>query len=729
MGTLERIRQTSPYLLAAFAIIFIAFFVISDMDPSTLKRGNMFSENISIINGDPIVYKEFEAKARQLEEQQRDAARNNPKAQQPEPTQIRAQLYSQLLDETLMRQEAQKAGCNVTEGQLLDRLLENPPQEVKQMFTDNSGKFDKAFYQNVITKPEAFAANRTKDPKQKAELIKTIRDIIQQTQETEQLNLLYQNLITLVSTSGTVVSPLFAQENIKTDADSASVDFIALDVTTIKDDEVKVTDEDLKKYYEENKQFYQQREQKRIKYAIFPIVASKADSDAATKKVSRIFESLNLARGMNKVDSVFKERLRDNPSEIIDFTDSKQLNPRIASILTTIPDNDFAGPIPAPEGFMFFYVNDKRSSTNEEVKASHILVKFGSDSLEAMKKIKEALAKVKSGADFAEVAKEYSQDGSAQKGGDLGFFKKGQMVKEFDEAAFGAKVDELVGPIRTQFGYHIIKVTEKKSEPLDEIAYSQIVIKPQISKQAKKQIIRSMNDIVFNVEKNGMLFDTAVVKSQKRPMMTPFFTRDRQLPGFASQYIVLKAFESQKGQFIGPWEDRQLGYVIAYVSDERKAGMASFEDKKDDIKPMVIKLKKLDMLKVKAEQLLAEIQQKGGNLATLKADSTLGIKTLENIKNNGSMQMFGKDNVFTQKVYMQPLNQLSAPIRGERAYYIIQVNARTETPVPDFKSITMEQITAMANSVAQQVYNNWFGKIKEEANIEDHRLEIWGENL
>jgi foldase protein PrsA len=100
----------------------------------------------------------------------------------------------------------------------------------------------------------------------------------------------------------------------------------------------------------------------------------------------------------------------------------------------------------------------------EEVRASHILVRTeGVSEAVAKEKIEKALAELKAGKDFAEVAKTYSEDaGSASKGGDLGFFGRGRMVKEFEQAAFAAKVGEVVGPIKSQYGYHIIKVTERK---------------------------------------------------------------------------------------------------------------------------------------------------------------------------------------------------------------------------------------------------------------------------
>ncbi|MGG2987617.1 peptidylprolyl isomerase [Geobacillus stearothermophilus] len=105
-----------------------------------------------------------------------------------------------------------------------------------------------------------------------------------------------------------------------------------------------------------------------------------------------------------------------------------------------------------------------------KIRASHILVKDE-------KTAKEVKAKLDKGEDFAKLAKEYSQDpGSASNGGDLGWFGPGKMVKEFEEAAYKLKVGEVSDPVKTDYGYHIIKVTDKEkkksfNEMKDEIAF------------------------------------------------------------------------------------------------------------------------------------------------------------------------------------------------------------------------------------------------------------------
>ncbi len=121
-------------------------------------------------------------------------------------------------------------------------------------------------------------------------------------------------------------------------------------------------------------------------------------------------------------------------------------------------------------GYHIIKVTDKRERI-PQVKASHILVNFNGpngqvDTAYAKARIDTVMQKLKAGADFAELAKEYSDDsGSAKNGGDLGFFGRRMMVKEFDEAVFNLKPGEISDVVRTNFGYHIIKLTDQKPYP------------------------------------------------------------------------------------------------------------------------------------------------------------------------------------------------------------------------------------------------------------------------
>lgn len=139
----------------------------------------------------------------------------------------------------------------------------------------------------------------------------------------------------------------------------------------------------------------------------------------------------------------------------------------------------------------FYDQNKQQFDVQEQVKASHILIPFDTKDpnadpnqvkLQAMEKAKDVLKQVKDGNDFAKLAAEYSSCPSSQKGGDLGLFGKGRMVPAFEKAAFDLKVGQVSDVVETQFGCHIIKVTEKqeaKTTPFEE---------------AKAQIIQNLND-------------------------------------------------------------------------------------------------------------------------------------------------------------------------------------------------------------------------------------------
>lgn len=139
----------------------------------------------------------------------------------------------------------------------------------------------------------------------------------------------------------------------------------------------------------------------------------------------------------------------------------------------------------------------------EQLKASHILVKVDpkddpAQKAEALKKIESVQAKLKAGGDFATLAKELSDCPSKEKGGDLGYFAKGQMVKPFEDAALALKPGETSGVVETQFGYHIIKLAELKPEGI--MPYADV--KDQLSQYLKQEKVKaSLDSYLAGLEK------------------------------------------------------------------------------------------------------------------------------------------------------------------------------------------------------------------------------------
>ena len=130
----------------------------------------------------------------------------------------------------------------------------------------------------------------------------------------------------------------------------------------------------------------------------------------------------------------------------------------------------------------FYAENEKHFVTPDRVQASHILVKDE-------KAAEEVKSKLDAGGTFEDLAKEYSKCPSAEKGGDLGLFGKGQMVAEFEKAAFSLNVGETAGPVKTEFGYHMIKVTDKKKSEKQSFESVRDNIKAYLAKGIADQLV------------------------------------------------------------------------------------------------------------------------------------------------------------------------------------------------------------------------------------------------
>jgi peptidyl-prolyl cis-trans isomerase C len=147
----------------------------------------------------------------------------------------------------------------------------------------------------------------------------------------------------------------------------------------------------------------------------------------------------------------------------------------------------------------FYDKNPDKFKEDEQVRASHILVRVDPNAdaktkARAKTEIDSVLKQARGGGDFAKLAQQHSQDGSAAQGGDLGYFPKGQMVPEFDQVAFSLPVGRVSGIVTTQFGYHVIKVTDKKPArtiPLDEALPR---IKGYLEQEKKQQAAKTFID-------------------------------------------------------------------------------------------------------------------------------------------------------------------------------------------------------------------------------------------
>ena len=198
--------------------------------------------------------------------------------------------------------------------------------------------------------------------------------------------------------------------------------------------------------------------------------------------------------GSDKAFTAFLERTNQSEAEVKADLEKNLLRDKLFAKL-------LGGSEPTEADAQKYYEENKdKYKQKEQIKASHILFKVDKTTPEAEKKKKLDQAKSvlkeakKSGVDFEELAKKHSEGPTAPRGGDLGTFSRGRMVKPFEDAAFAAKAGDVIGPVETQFGYHVIKVYEKTAEVQRPFADVKDSILTSLKARQKSKATRELLD-------------------------------------------------------------------------------------------------------------------------------------------------------------------------------------------------------------------------------------------
>jgi parvulin-like peptidyl-prolyl isomerase len=725
MGVLTRMREVSPFIIGAGVIIFIGFMAFGDVPWTQITSGN--NQNvIGTVNGTEIPYDEFLKRVQQMVDQQRQG---KPDAE-VDDTQIRQQVWDQMVQELLIKQEAERAGIAVSDQEMIDIMIDNPPDYLTQSFKDSTGTFDRKRYLQVITNPESIGEEIAK-AQQQGRLDRSINPDSEVVKLKSQLLLIEkgireskvaENLQLALGLSNSIMSPTFVKQKYVAENSVADMRYIVFDGNSVPDKDVAVTPQEVEAYYAKNKQFYKQKPVRKLKYLAFNIVPSKDDSANTRKKINALSTSIQKVVTPEQKDSLYKYLIEKNSVNKVSFTGVQSLDPvRKAFILGRAP-KDFVGPVNLSDGTYFFYIDSTRTGINELASVAHILIRANNNKDSAKTIANDVYKKIKGGADFAELARTMSQDpGSAQKGGVYEFFPKGRMVKPFEEASFNNPIGTLVPPVETEYGYHVIKVLDKSS---DEISYSEFKFTSSISTATKNKIRLEAKNAKQLLE-NGQNIDSLAKTLKRVSSETPFF--ERSTPVLNSIALTDFAFSNDMNAVSEPRELKGFGIIVAQVSQVRTRGVKPIEDVTEEITAELKRVKRLDIVKKRADALYAKI--KGQPIdAAMNADPSIEIRNVAQLKDNGSIPGFASDASFTAQVFAKPsFNKASEPIRGQNAYFIAQVNTLQKADEAKFATESKALYDQLSNQAKGSAYYRWFAKVKENADIQDFRTKFYND--
>lgn len=212
------------------------------------------------------------------------------------------------------------------------------------------------------------------------------------------------------------------------------------------------------------------------------------------KKANDAHNALLQGKSFTSVAKQFSDLPNKNTGGNMGFKSVAQLPPDLVTVLSNLQKNGFSDVIRTPEGFYIFQLLNQKdaSKNNQTVKqyhTEHILVKVNDLTSEdaALTKIKNVQKKLQQGENFNALAKQYSEDGSASNGGDLGWVNLGDTVPEFEQAMVGLNKDQISDPIRTSFGWHLIRVVDTREENIGD-AQEKMAIKQRIGAQKAEHI-------------------------------------------------------------------------------------------------------------------------------------------------------------------------------------------------------------------------------------------------
>ncbi len=725
MGIISRMRDISPYMLVIFVVSFIAFMVASDANIGTILNSSSTGSVVGTINGEEVSYQEFELRVKEQADMQRQ---QNPQAEVDENI-IRQAVWDQFVEEALIRQAGLAAGIKVTQDEVLDIMLDSPPEYLTRNFTDSSGTFNRQAYLDVMTNPDMIAQNiaagkkagmipETVDP---AEEVAKFKNSLLKIEDFMYKSRLLEHFRRASGTAASIVSPTYLKNKYVNESSTFDFDYIHFNVNNVDAKSIgKPTDKELQAEYELVKEFTKQKPARKIKYVSFPLEPSKQDTLVASKKIARIQQSLVEAITPEAKVAAFDQYFAEYSGSQLDYQPVKKLAPDVAAILGAGKQGDVIGPITLQSGTFIYKVDSLRSGVNELVKASHILVKFGSNKDSAKAFASQVLARAKKGEDFAALALEYSQDpGSKDRGGEYDYFPKGQMVKPFEDACFNNAPGSVVGPVETDFGYHIIKVSDKISE---EIKYSEIMVTVGMTMNTKKQLRRDALSFKQQLD-DGQNIESLAKKLKKNVVETMFF--DTQMPVLGSQSLTSFAFSNDVGVISDPMELKYYGIVVAQITGKREAGQRLFEDMKDELAQKVVFKKKMNILKSKVNSVYQQIKSSERLFAITQIDPTIEVKTAAKVRNNGLVNGVGNEPALTQKALLAPLNKINEPVAGDNGWYIYQVIQKTNADMSGFAKSKKDMQMTLSTQAASSAYSQWFNALKDKADIQDYRGKLF----
>jgi peptidyl-prolyl cis-trans isomerase D len=696
MAVLSKIRQRSLLLLLVIGFCLFAF-IIGDL----INQGgfNKTSKNVGSVNGKDIAFEDFRIKVSNLEKNGRGTS----------STQATNQVWDQEVSIKLLEAEFEKLGIRVSKKHVMEVLKGNPNIGQNPMFKNAAGQFDEAKFN------EFFKAN----PTQKQFLDDLIKDA--------ELNAKFQIYNAMVR-GGVFATDLEGKMQYQKEMDKVTFDYVALPFSAIKDSEVKITDDELVAYMRKNEKRFKAEESRELEYVLVEEKASPEDQEDVKKTVNDLLSGrteYNKETGKNDTLPGFATTA-DAPKFVAENSDvpydstyvsKKDLPAEHADALFNLPVGGIYGPYMRGD----FYAVSKMMGRKAggQAKASHILIGWEGTQVpnqkekrtkeQAKAKAESLLAQAKANpGSFMMLALTNSDDSSAQQGGDLGYFAQGAMVKPFNDFVFNNPVGT-IGLVETQFGYHVINVTDKQ----DAIRLATLARKIEPSeattdKAYTKAVKFEMDVAGKDFEKTAKAAGLTVNPSVKVKIMDEYIGQ-----AGAQRQVVRWAYEKEtKVGDVKRFEIANIGNIIVKLKKINEKGLLALDEARAMLESKLKNQKKAEMLKAKA---------KGGSLQAIATANNVTVQSAVDANlMNPMLQNAGNEPKVVGAAFATATNKMSAPIEGNTGIFVIMPKIVTKAPAMKDHAEYATKIKGQTAGYSNRV----IPALKADADIEDNRFDF-----
>lgn len=673
MALINKIRDRATVAILVVAVAMAFFLLGSDFISSVGQLSNAERNKIGEINGIDIDRNRFANEVEAFKREMED--RGYPISPEQEPY-ARNQAWQRLVMSIVYGEEMKKLGLEVTDQEVVDMIQGNniDPSLGEQFKNPQTGEIDR----NQIIK---FLKEIKQAPPEQQIQFYAYEQSLKPTRE----RLKYENLM---MTSNYVTKAeakrRYADVNTKMD-----LKYFYVPYTSIPDSAVEVTEAEAKTYFEANKDDFEQDPYVSLEYVLYEIKPSSEDSTFFRNELEGIKEyfsksendTLFTAENSDVKNNINTYRLNNIPNEVD---------------ITSMEKGNVTEPILKNGNYVLYKYLGEQEDTIYSMRARHILIKSNETDAadkraEAKKKAQEILDDIKGGADFAKKAEEFGQDGTRAQGGDLGWFTEGQMVGPFEKAVMGVSEPKLIAKlVETQFGFHIVEVTEAKTKSQYSVATITRNIVPR--QETLDEIYRSAGELAVCSSVNEFVDKVQQDKELKSSEALSVKRDDKNLGPLKDRVvreIVLWAFnEAEVGGISEAFEDDNY-YVVALLKNRSEEGKPRFENVRAEVEQKLREEKKGEIILGKVQAL------KNTNVDEMVKEYGQGALALEHTDfsyTSLSLKAVGFAPKTIGKVATMDKGAISAPVVDEKGVIVVSVQDKSEAAEVAEYTTFLEQI-------------------------------------